>query len=97
MAKPTIHSEKSRSWWTGASKTLCGLTITKVTVSGYGWLGPTLHLPGLQGDREGQQVTGPDLVRRPRVAVRRFVATCAAGCGNTVPPGQVMCSTCANR
>lgn len=26
----------------------------------------------------------------------RLVATCAApGCGNTVPPGQVMCSDCA--
>lgn len=37
-----------------------------------------------------------DLARRLRAAVR-FVATCAGGCGNTVPPGQVMCSTCANR
>lgn len=45
MAKPTIHAEKSRSWWNGSSTTLCGLTITKVTVSGYGWFGPTLTCP----------------------------------------------------
>jgi hypothetical protein len=30
----TIHVEKSRSWWHGTSTTLCGLTITKVKVSG---------------------------------------------------------------
>lgn len=35
MGKPTIHVEASRSWWNGTSKTLCGLTITKVTTSGW--------------------------------------------------------------
>lgn len=30
----TIHVEASRSLWNGSSKTLCGLTITKVEVSG---------------------------------------------------------------
>jgi hypothetical protein len=26
-----------------------------------------------------------------------FAATCAGGCGRTVPAGQVMCSKCANK
>jgi hypothetical protein len=35
MAKHVIHIEKKRSWWDGSSTTLCGLTITKVEVSGW--------------------------------------------------------------
>ncbi|MEV6711955.1 hypothetical protein AB0M48_07900 [Lentzea sp. NPDC051208] len=35
MSKYVIHIEKSRSWWNGSSKTLCGLTITQVKVSGW--------------------------------------------------------------
>lgn len=44
-ATPTIHVEASRSWWNGTSKTLCGLTITKVTTSGYWWTGTRITCP----------------------------------------------------
>jgi hypothetical protein len=36
-------------------------------------------------------------MRHHLTALARFIATCANGCGNRVDPGQVMCTTCANR
>lgn len=38
MTRWIIHIEKSRSWWDGTSTTYCGLTITKVKISGPSWL-----------------------------------------------------------
>ena len=35
MAKDMIHFEASRNWWSGTSRTLCGLTITEITSSGW--------------------------------------------------------------
>lgn len=53
MTNWTMHIEASRSWWTGTSTTLCGLTITKVTKSGYWWTGTRVTCPACKAIKKG--------------------------------------------
>lgn len=53
MANPTMHLEATRSWWNGTSTTLCGLTITKVTKSGYWWTFTAVTCPACTAIKNG--------------------------------------------
>lgn len=53
MAREVMHVEKSRSWWNGTSTTLCGLTIAKVTASGYWWTFTSVTCPACKAIERG--------------------------------------------
>ncbi|MGO1055711.1 hypothetical protein [Crossiella sp. CA198] len=56
MSNWTIHIEATRSWWNGSSTTLCGLTITKVEVSGGWWVSVTC--PACKAAKKAQRKGG---------------------------------------